>query len=286
MKHLVKATYPCIIKTQNDFVHLGENDTLVCENEDFLYVYPLVCEQIPFCVDLVQKKDSPFFSFFKIEGESILLLEEQKRITLTQKESLSVGGKILKIFISSKKITFESTHRIISIRANHPTKKYKLLSIGSFGCVMFEKDFYAFSMPKEKLFHFDGEKLCLEKDTLSITKKLHDFSNRTKTYEIKFGDGITIQNEEFLESSIPQKLLCFDFLQAIKCKNFASAINFLSEKLKNKIKKQNLENFFGKIQNILPFSETEFLIISNYGKNYVKFELENEKICDISLDQL
>ena len=59
-----------------------------------------------------------------------------------------------------------------------------------------------------------------------------------------------------------------------------------AQKLKNKIKKQSLENFFGKIQNILPFSETEFLIISNYGKNYVKFELENEKICDISLDQL
>ena len=286
MKVIVKTTYPCIIKTQNDFVELDQNDTLLCEDEDFLYIYPLNSFQIPFCINLCKKEDSRFFSFVKIENENVVLLEPQQKVVLTQKETLHINGKTLKIFLKQNKITFESEHKIVSCFAQHQTKNYKLISVGAFGCVMFENDFYAFSMTKEKLFHFDGEELKFEKNTLFVTKKFHDFSNREKAYEISLTDGINVQNEQFLQSDFPKNLICFNFLQAIKCKNFASAINFLNEKLKNKIKRQNLETFFGKIQNILPFSETEYILITNNDKNYAKFELENEKICDISLDKL
>jgi len=287
MKYTIKTPYPCVIKTKDDFVWLEPNDNLDCENEDFLYVYPQNHTILPFLVDLAHKQDCEFYSFLNHSGQNLVVFEDSSLICLEQKEMLNFAGKNCVIYIGKHHIYFESESKRISCRSCHISKDYQVFKLKNFACVLFQNDFYAFNIKQEKLFHFSGESLSFENDVLSVTKKIHDLNNREKTFQVKFGDGISIENS--VCSSDKTKfgdLVCLNFLESIKAEDFASATNLLSDNLKEKIGAEQLEVFFGKITNILPLNTKEFLLVCKNSKNYVCFSVENGKIFDISLDNL
>ncbi len=287
MKYIVKTTYPCVIKAKNDFVELNENDNLECEDEDFVFVYPKSALALPFCINLNQPIDSDKVSFVKHNNQHFAILEKPQLVFSYNKESVSVGGKTCKIFIGNNRLVFEGANHITKCKCLHKTISYKISHSSKFVFVAFEKDFYAFNVLTEKLSHFSGENLSFENNVLSITKRFDDFSCREKTFSVLFEDGISIQNESYISSvNQDKKLLSFLFLEAVKSKDFACATVFLSERLQKRIKKENLSQFFGEIENFLPLNENEFLVLSKTCKNYVSFEIKDEKICDISLDEL
>ena len=82
------------------------------------------------------------------------------------------------------------------------------------------------------------------------------------------------------------KLVPFRLLESIKAKDYESALDFLSEKLKGEIDSDQIKDFFGELSNFLPVNANEFITISNFNKNYVKFVLVNDKIDDILIDNL
>lgn len=85
---------------------------------------------------------------------------------------------------------------------------------------------------------------------------------------------------------IPQKLIPFKLLESIKAKDYACAMNFLSEKLKSELDTNQIKDFFGEVTNFLPINTNEFITVSNFNKNYVKFVLSGDKIDDILIDNL
>lgn len=286
MKYTIKTTYPCVIKTQNEYVEIDENSSAECEDEDFVYVYP---EQngTPFCVNLKEKKDSELVSFISRNGQNFVFLEPQQNSSITKKENVSINGKNCKILIDKKQISFEGQNRIVCHLINHPCKNYKIIKLQNFACVQFDKDFYAYDTQKEKLYHFCGEDFSLDKNTLTVTKTYSDSSGRERKYKVTFSDKLSAKENTFVKKEQKEKgLVAYEFLEAVKAEDFACATNLLSEKLKEKIGKTELESFFGKIQQILPISISEFIVYSNAKKLYASFEISNNQICDISLDEL
>lgn len=287
MKYTIKTTYPCLIKTDKESIFLEENDNLECENEQTLYVYPQNSRQPSFLVDLQTPKDCDFYSFLSVKNQNIILLEKHLSIDIKQKESLNFGGKTCLITIGKHEICFESENKNITCEISHSCKNYQIHKLKNFACVMFQNDFYAFSVPQEKLFHFSGENLSFEKDVLSVTKKFHDLNNHEKTFNVKFDDKITFENTTFVsDENKVQDLVCFSFLQSVKAGDYAIAKNMLDDRLKNRISDEQLEEFFGLLIDILPLSTQEFLSISQKKKSYVAFELKDSKISDITLDNL
>ena len=75
-------------------------------------------------------------------------------------------------------------------------------------------------------------------------------------------------------------------MESVKVKDFDYAFNCLADDLKEKLDQAQIEDFFGNFSQFLPLSTTEFITVSKDEKNYIKIDLENNKVKDISIDKL
>lgn len=290
MKYLLKTPYPCLIKTQNETVELDCNDTLECEDEQILYVYPTTPDQVPFCVNFLIKKDCPYYSFFKHNDKNILYLESNEKFNVFRKEELNFSGKKCKIFISKNQICFETDKQVIKCLCSKHKSSPKVFKIKDYACVQLEQDFFAYSMKVDKLSHFCGDEIAFDNGLLTVTKKYHDSLCREKITQYEISEEISIKQEQMV-SSQSQKLqnnalISYKFLECVKANDFAQTKQYLSENLNQKIGEEQIKSFFGHLSDFLPLSANEFLAISNAAKKYVTFDLLNGKINDISIDEL
>ncbi len=290
MKYLLKTPYPCLVKTENESLELDINDTMQCEEEQVLYIYPITPEQIPFCVNLSFKKDTEYYSFLKHNGQNILYLEKSENFDIFQKEELNFSGKRCHICISKNRVIFETDKKLIKCYCGKSKSSPKVFKVKNFACVQLQQDFYAYSMQNEKLTHFCGETVVFENDTITVTKKYSDSKCREKISQYKIADEITLENEQVIssqsKSSFDENLVSFKFLESVKANDFSGTTEYLSSNLSAKIGKEQIKTFFGQISEFLPLSSNEFLAISNSNKKYVTFDLLNGKINDISIDEL
>lgn len=287
MKTLVKTSYPCLIKSENETCVLEENDTLEIENEQFLFVYPQN-GSIPFYIDTKSETENRFVSIIKHEDKKIYLLEKANSVSVEKKHSLSFSGKTCGVFIANNSISFETETQKTKIDIVHRCKNYEIFKHKNFACLKFDNDFYAFSMQKNKLFHFSGSNISFQNGELELTKKFHDSNNREKTAKYKLDDEIVFVNESFISSQTKhaKDLIPYKTMESIKAKDYAFVLNCLSDKLKSEIDSTKLQEFFGNISSFLPLSDSEFITLSKNQKNYIKFSLFGDKIDDISIDNL
>ena len=283
MKYTIKTTYPCVIKTQNEYVELDENDNLECENEDYVYVYPQNTNQIPFCVNLILQQNTKDYVFFNHSKDHFVILKQNTKIEIEQKQIFSHSSKTCKVTVGKQKIVFDGENRVITCQNENLSKTYTAEKVGNFVVVLFKNDAYAYSFEKQKVTHFHGEIQEFENGTLSIVKSFDDNVLRQKTYKVHFGEKMTFEGEMFSSSETSANLLCFNFLEAIKAKDFSFATNLLDDNLK--IKKEILPQFFGEISYVLPLNVNEFILLGD-KTNYVSLEVKNGKISDIVLDEL
>lgn len=290
MKYLLKTPYPCLIKTQNETVELDVNDTLQCEDEQILYIYPTTPEQIPFCVNLAVKMDSPFYSFLKHNGQNILYLEKVRKFDIFQKADLNFSGKHCKILVSGNEISFETEKQLVKCHCLCGKKAPELFKAKNFACVQLQQDFFAYNMQTEKLSHFSGDEVLFDKNILTITKKYHDSKCREKVSQYEISDEIKIKNEQVISANKQdfddKNLISFKFLECVKANDYPQIQSYLSPNLSEKIGEGQIRSFFGYISDFLPLSANEFLAISSSSKKYVSFDLINGKINDISIDEL
>lgn len=288
-KYLIKTSYPCLIKTKNDMTEIDENDLLELQDEEIIFVYPANNIFIPFYINLTCPKENERFSLIKRDDKNIIYIENFSSIKLSQKESLNFSGKTCDITISGNNICFETDSKKVLYTCPHDCKNYKIFKIKKFACIQFENNLYAYSIEKNKLTHFSGDVLDVDQNNISIEKKFHDSLNREKNAVYQINEDIKVEKEAFMHDSINSnetKLVPFRLLESIKAKDYENSLEFLSEKLKTEIDTNQIKDFFGEISSFLPINTNEFITMSNFNKNYVKFVLVNGKIDDILIDNL
>lgn len=288
-KYLIKSSYPCLIKTKTDYAEIDANDVLEVENEEYIFVYPADNIVTPFYINLSCPHENENFSVIKKDNKNIIFLESPSSVEITQKENLNFSGKNCEITIAGKNLSFECNSKKIIYRCPHSCKNYKIFKVKNFACVQFDNNLYAYSIDKNKLTHFGGDSLEIKQNTISVQKKFHDSDNREKNAIYNLSEEINVEKEDFMHNSteqIPQKLIPFKLLESIKARDYACAMDFLSEKLKNELDANQMKEFFGEVTNFLPINTNEFITISNFNKNYVKFVLSDDKIDDILIDNL
>lgn len=287
MKFLLKASYPCLVKTECDSVELDENDLLEIEDERNLFVYPISANQTPFCIDLSCPRESDFFSILDIKGQKVLFLERPLRIKSFQTKTLNFSGKNCRVYVGEKVLVFETDEKKLEFECKKPLKNAKIFKLKNFACVQSEEDFFAYSFKTGKLSHFSGD-IKLDENVLSMEKKFHDSMEREKKAKYLFDEEVVVQDEQFVRNEEEtSELVPFKLLESVKAKDYAHALSFLSEKLKKHVDSPQLSKFFGNFSAFLPLSTTEYIIFNEKKeKAYVAFSLAGGKVDDISIDAL
>ena len=115
MKHKLKSSYPCLVKTNNEAFDIDENDILEIEGEERLFIYPLSYSRrnIPFYINLNDLKDCDKFSVFDIDDDILIFLNKTERVRSFAKESLSFNDDKCDISISENVLRFENKNAII-----------------------------------------------------------------------------------------------------------------------------------------------------------------------------
>lgn len=289
MKIILKTSYPCLIKTNTEYLELEENDTLEIQDETMLFVYPQNHSQFPFYINLNNLKENQFYSLLNINNEKVLFLETNPSLQVIQKESLNFSGKNCQIMVSNQEVIFETDNKKLNFKCPHSCKNYKVFKIKDYACIKFDNDLYAYCMNKNKLLHFSGDEINIKDDEIFLLKKFNDSLGREKKVTYKVESDINVEKEEFMYNNKPNDsidLLPYKLLESVKAKDYSFVMANLSEKLKSEISDEQLKSFFGNVSAFLPLSSTEFITISNHQKNFVKFHMTGEKIDDILIDGL
>lgn len=285
MKTLIKSSYNCLVKTNSQILELDKNDILEVENEKYVFVYP-ENRNVSFYINLASEKENQFYSVIKQPDKSIYFLEPQKHFTVCDSHTLNINGTTCQIFTTNQDITFQTPTKKITHVFDKNHDDFKIFKHKSFACVQYDNDLYAFSVPKNKLFHLQADSIVVNDSVVTTIKKYHDSVDREKTVEYKLEENFSVENENQISkpNKTPQELLPYQFLESIKAHDYAFAKNCLSKDLK--IGEEQLMKFFGNILQFLPINENEYITISTNGKSYVTFALNKNIITDISVDNI
>lgn len=287
MKFLLKTTYPCVVQASQDSVELQENDTLEIEDESKIFVFPIQSQKIPFCIDLVCPKENSLFSILNVDGQKMIFLEKGMPLKTYTSKTLTILSKPVRVCFGGGLVSFETENQKLEYECNHDMQHGEILKIKDFACVKFDEHLYAFSLKTGKLSHFMG-KISLDGNILTLEKKFHDSVGRESKTKFAFLEDVVKQDETFQKSSDKSisELLPYKFMESVKAKDFSYAVSLLSDRLKESIDDQTLQEFFGNFSTFMPLSTTQFIILSGENKNFVTFSLKNDKVDDISIDKL
>ncbi len=284
MKTIIKSPFPCLVKTPLQEIELDEESSLIVTDEPYLFVYPLKSGLIPFKVTFDGKK-SDFYEFFSYNEQNYIVFSTPPNIQIVETENLNFNGTTCKVKTFSNKIIFEINNKLVEINCKNDDKK--VFKLGVFACVQTDSDFFAYNTKTNKLSHFSGQN-SLSGNVLSVTKNFHDSLCRIKTAKYILKEKIEVENENIMreEKKTIKELVPYKVLESVKAKDFSYAINLLSDTLKQKVDEKKLSEFFGSFTSFLPISTTEFITLSNKEKNFVTFCMQDDKVCDITMDAL
>lgn len=287
MKFFLKSPYPCLVKTGDSACELDQNDILEIENEKFVSIYPQAKNILPFYIDLCSPKDNERYSFFLKDEKKYIILENCPNCIQKEKETFNFSGKFLTIYVENDKIVFETANKRIEYMCEKIDKKYSSCKIKNFACLQFKDELFLYSIKENKVYHFFGESE-IDGNQISVTRKFFDSEMHEKKSVFRIEEEIELESEDF--SYKPQRdikgLSPFKFLESVKSKDFAHAMDFLSAGLKNKVEISQIKDFLGNFSSFLPISETEFITLDSKQKHFVQFAMNGNLIEDISVDEL
>ena len=293
-KYDLISTYPCIVKLENEEIFLDENESLEFENEKNIFVFPINSKKIkPFKINL-EKSEKYYKILQKNNNKYLIYLFLPNNYLFFNIEELTINKEICKIKISNNKLKFEISSSEIEIEIDE-FDSYKIYKIQNFASIKLKyenKEFlYCYDTNKNKLYMFSGTSILVEDNNITIEEKLNNFFSKKKitTYSIS-GSEIKKENQSFekkenLNQNHNEKLIPFTFLELIKDKDFSSAKELLCVDLQENLNEKHLEKYFGKIKNFVPISENEYLVSNNQTTDIFIFNVKNNKIVDIEINE-
>lgn len=288
MLYKLKSPYPCLVVAGEKHAELSPADTLEIDGNGLVYVYPHARAMWPFCINLAAPLECEHFSIFRQPEATLLILEGRQAVKIVQKESFSFGGKTCAVEVDGQTLSFSFGGKTISVALENEQKYEKCLKIGSFVLAIFEEDAYAFCTKTGKLSHFGGA-VEVDGNRVKVCKKFADSLMRQRNATFVLDGNLRLAEENFMRSR-PEienaDVVPYSFMESVRAKDYEYAAQFLSEKLRQTIGKNEFAEFFGNFSTFLPLSRLDFITICGKEKNFVRFSLSGNKVDDISIDKL
>lgn len=290
MKITLKSSYPCLVKVKDESFDIDENDLIEIEDENEVFVYPLLYNRhnFPFVIKLNNLKNTERYSVFEMGDKTLIFLKKQEEIQTYLKEKLEFQVEKCEIKIGNNYISFETEKTLVKYFLKKNILNFHTFKIENFACVELDGEVFAFNVNSSTLFSFKGNEIEFEKNLLKIKSNLDDSQNRKKSSIYEFsGDNVkTIsKNFEYKNQANEKNLIPYQFLEALKAKDYVFAKNLLGGKLE-KIDEEKLADFLGNFQNFYPLTLNDFIVEKSGELDVLSFILVGNRIDDISFNKL
>lgn len=289
MKNIKLSTeYDCLVVTPKFQQFLSTNESLIIEEYNPLYIYPISKKNIyPFKIDIINPNKEKYRLLENSEQINCFLFDCNK-IKKYAIEKLSIAGNKLEIKICNNDISFHLNDNEFTLPISFTPIEYEIKSIDNFAIVLLKnknlEKIILFNISNKSFYIEEGVDFEIKDKTINFCRKYKDFakSEIEKTITIS-NDKINeeIRKTTFEENNTPPEKVCYAFLDCIKNKNFFLAKTLLKE---NGISEKQLADFLKNILTFFPLSTTRFALIFPKETKTISFKLDNNRIVDFYLD--
>ncbi len=285
MKLIIYTAYPCLVKLENKFQNINQNEHIEIEYQgQDIIIKPDKNHGQSFLIDI--ENESPVYRVIKKENKILVFLLDGLMAENIQcyefdnnpiKSSVEVGTKQL--------VFFGAGHKKV-IHLNLPIKDIK---VGSFSFINYlcfddgnQKTLIAYNPKKNAAKTFSANEIEIGNDGFSITK--HDFNyEKIKLEYYVDNEGLKLKNKDFnaLNLASPSQTIPYKFMTAIKFGDYQTALSFLSAPLAQKLSQAAIKEYFGEISYFYMLDSSSCFAISNGNNIIYDFSLSSDKISDI-----
>lgn len=272
----IYSEFDCLLKYDNKELFLDKNEHLSTQEPVKIEVYPIGNKRaVSFILNLNLLEKSPYYKFTKFEKDTLIFFVESLPIHTYDVFSfpkLSTEVIIGKDYISLK------TDKIKKV-LQFPFSTYTCKNIKNLVVCTFENkpDLILIFNPKSSQIKvFSG---YLQEDNTSFLVKSEFFDS-----EFVFTENGLKLNSFVQNKTIPEKLLPFEFMVALKNQNYSFAYSLLAKNVQNSISIKKLKEFLPNVSCFKFIKENQCFALSQDVLKLITFSVENNKIIDLESD--
>ncbi len=273
-KVIIETPYPCIIKTEKENQCLDVFNVAILEDERTIQVLPSVSNLPPFSIDLTNLIKNDNFITYETPDSIYISLSKPNQVTCYNIEKINYKNKTFIYKIGKNDASINTNNKKYNLILS-PYQTYSISKVDNFICLHFKgeiENLFCLNVTNEAVSSFTASEIKIENNKILVK------SESTSFYEIKEDKIIRVSSEA--NYFVNDKTLSLVFLNAIKKGQLAVAKSFLTDNLQQK-SDDDLSSFFGKIDKIIPLSESQFLTFSNGNPTIYKILVKSNKIVDI-----
>jgi hypothetical protein len=284
MKTIIYTSFPCLIRYEDSEVSLDENEHLtIDEPAKKIEVYPSSKGQISFVIDF-NKIDSPFYRIITKNDKILVFLlnglyaENVNCYNFSEKSKIEVfSDKIIFKSDNNKKIV-HLNENILDIKCG----QFFHISYCAFSRQNDKKSLIAYNNRTGQAKIFDGNNIEITNNGFILTSSPQGYQNITQEYYVD-KDGLKLKTSNFVscQSFVPNEIIAYNFMTAIKCEDYEGAKKFLSEALLSSLNSTALKNYFGKITYFYMISPLSCFALSDGNNKIYTFSQSQNKITEI-----
>ena len=293
----IRSDYDCLVKYEDGESFLDINTELNFSTPEKLLIYPLSQtnkNSFPFVVNLDSCESSRFFKIFKLKEFDLIYISAMPYVQNEIIETIVAKDNECKVYISEDYIAFEIDNQKKTIPL---TKSFDDYSIKTIGNLLFlhliskEETMWVFNLNNKSLRQFEGKKIELFENHLSVAKDVKDIANHViyQTFEINNDEIIT--KKDSLKYNLQEPVIVTNpsiipiaFLEAVKIEDFDLARRYLDNDLAKVTSDEHLKNYFKNIIKIIPFNNGLIGVMTQDDFKLFNFEIKNAKIVEINED--
>lgn len=283
---VIYSPYDCIVKYNNQEDFLDQNQHLIINGVDVIYVYPIgKTKRYSFAIDM-KNNENQFYTILERNDKYLVFLLDGLYSQNIDIYNFKNNNTSSTIEISSQSVTFSTGKhkKIISLTATP-----KKITCGNFSfidyCLIENLDnstLIAYNVKTNKAKQFKGKDIKLLDKGFMVSRVSSFYEKIDEEYYVD-NDGLKIKNKSHIlsEQSYPNELLPYRFMSAVKCGDTSQFNKLLSPKLLEKISEEDIKNYFGNIEYFYMIDYKTCFAISEKEQVLYEFIVDNDKIAEI-----
>ena len=285
MKYLIFSPIHSLIKIQNENFEIDENSYLELDNPENLLVYPLEKHYLPTILQLKKESNKNTFGNYTIYKVEFQTVHSGENFLIK-----NINGKFASLSGKPYVFTVSDNSNSKSFKILYNIENPEIISInGVFALqgTLNDSD-YLLIYVNDSFTEIIGE-VQIEKNKISSIINCFNIAKHGKKLDLEINTNkAKIISDELLylknKPQIPKHTGArnFAFLEAVMCKDYNLARNFLEENLSKKLSDDHLQMFFNDFDNITAISNDEFILFKkNTPVGVFKLKNVNGKIVDV-----
>ena len=270
------SEYDCLLKFNGKEVFLDKNENLMIAEPVKIDVYPVGKKgAIAFALNLNSLEKGPFYKTTNFEDDCYIFLVES--LPMHSFDIFSFPKLSTKVEFGKDHIAFKSdkAKKVLEF----PFSSYTCKSIKNLVVCTFEGEqnlIVIFNPQNAQIKVFSGD--LKENDNSFIVK------NEYFDSEFVFAENGLKLSSWTQNKTVPEKLLPFEFMVALKNQNYSFAHSLLAENVQNSISIKALKEFLPNVTYFKFIKEKTCFALSQNMPKTITFSTESGKIVDLESD--